>query len=106
MNKKRAFTFTVRDVDSSILAYHAGTHPLRYRPKATIFLIDGHGASLARREMGNEWNMLGLCLLGSSVISYETAPVSSVTLTEAETDTSFPVSHSLACPKPLVYNVS
>lgn len=71
-----------------------------------IFLIDGHRASLARRETGNEWNMLGLCLLGSFVISYETAPVNSVTLIEAETDTSFPVPRSLACPKPLLYNVS
>lgn len=56
--------------------------------------------------MGNEWNMLGLGLLGSFVISYETVPVNSVTRIEAETDTSFPVPRSLACPKPLLYNVS
>jgi len=106
VNEKKAFTFTMRDVDLSLLAYMPGPHPVRYRLKATIFLIYRHGASLARREMGNEWNMLGLCLLGSFVISYETAPVNSVTVREAEIDTSFPVHHSLACPKPLVYNVS
>ena len=84
VNEKKAFTFTTRDVDSSILAYMPEPHPVRYRLKAAIFLIYGRGTSLVREEMGNERNMLGLCLLGSFVISYETAPVNSVTLIEAE----------------------
>lgn len=69
--KKNAFTFTMRIIDSSILACMPKSHLVSWRLKVTIFVSMGAWTQSGKERNGVWVEHAGLHLLGLLVISYE-----------------------------------